>query len=673
MSKERIKPSQFQIFDSNVIGFDETISLSDDQKTDLESLYAQSIGSFKAGSILIGKVIDKDNDGITVDINHKSNGIVPSYEFNPIELKQLQIGSPIEVMIEELENADGVISLSYEKAKASRAWERVNTIYKNNQAIEGVVTSKVKGGLYVDIGITAFLPGSQIDVQRVTDFDQWIGQKITAYIIKLIPKRGNVIISRRKYIHEQKSEVRKGVLENISEGQIIVGVVKNITKYGAFVDVGGVDGLLHITDMTWSRIEDPNEVLKIGDEVTVKILSFDRLNEKISLGMKQLAENPWDQLDASVESGSVVKGTIISIKDYGIFVEVARGVEGLVHISEISWTDRITDLHKHFKVGQEIEALVVSLERKNRRMSLSIKQLEKSPWEAVFESYEIGQKVHGKVTNIADFGFFVQIAPGVDGLVHVSDISWTQHIKHPSEMYKKDDMVDAVVIDINKQKRKISLSIKALAENPWLSIGEKLPVGSQITGTVIKIAEFGAFVRLDESGIEAFIHSSECSETPNTPVEEAVKVGQNYSFRVIRVSPEEQKIGLSLRKSHGDDSRRSSGGDRGERSERSSGEGRGDRNDRGGDRGPKRSGERTGGGERSDRGGDRSEKRNDRGGDRGGDRNDRGDRGSYAKSNKDKAPSQATSSSASSSTKKSALQIELEKLMQQQSKQAKDE
>ncbi len=643
MSKERTKPSQFQVFDTNVIGFDEIINMSEEQKSDLATYYAKNTGSFKIGSIISGKVVEKNGDGITVDISHKSNGIVSSYEFNSIELKQLQIGSSIEVMIEELENADGVISLSYEKAKASRAWERVTQIYKNNQPIEGVVTSKVKGGLYVDIGITAFLPGSQIDVQRVTDFDQWIGQRITAYIIKLIPKRGNVIISRRKYIHEQKSEARKDALENLSEGQVINGTVKNITKYGAFVEIGGVDGLLHITDMTWSRIEDPNEILKIGDSVTVKILSFDRLNEKISLGMKQLTENPWEQLSSTIEAGSTVKGIIISIKDYGIFVEVAKGVEGLIHISEISWTDRITDLHKHFRIGQEIEALVVSLERKNRRMSLSIKQLEKSPWEAVFESYAIGQKVQGKVTNIADFGFFVQIAPGVDGLVHVSDISWTQHIKHPSEMYKKDDVVEAIVIDINKQKKKISLSIKALAENPWSTIGDKLPVGTQVGGTVIKIAEFGAFVRLEESGIEAFIHSSECSDTPNTPVDEAIQAGKHYTFRVVRVSPEEQKIGLSLRKQHGEESR-----SRTEKSDRSEKVDRHERTER-----PERSSERSG--DRNERsGGDKGDKRRDRGSDRGG-----------ARDNKEKSPSQATSSS-STTQKKSAFQLELEKLMQQQ-------
>jgi len=552
MAKERIKAIQFKIFDSNIISASEKSELVNLNDSDLKSLYDKKSESFKVNCIVSGSILEKADDGIKVDINYKSNGLIPIYEFNPIELKDFKIGDKIEVMIEELENADGAIVLSYEKAKSTRAWEKIAQLYKNNKPVEGVVTNKVPGGLCVDIGITVFLPGSQIDTQRVIDFDQWVGKRIQAYIIKMMPKRGNVVISRRKYMHEQKSEVRKGIIDTLTEGQTISGVVKNITKYGAFIDIGGVDGLLHITDMTWSRIEDPTEIIKIGETITVKVLTFDRVNEKISLGMKQLSENPWNDLAESINIGSTIKGKIISIKDYGVFIEVMRGVEGLVHISEISWTDRINDLNKHYKVGQEIEAMVVSLERKNRRMSLSIKQLEKNPWDAVLEKYQIGQTITGKVTNIADFGFFVQIAAGVDGLVHVSDISWTQHIKHPSDIYNKGDIIEAKIIDINHAKKKISLSIKELKENPWKDIAEKLPVGSMITGKVIKIAEFGAFVRLQNSEIEAFIHSSECSDNSNTPHDTVLSVGSEYTFKVLRVSPEEQKIGLSLRKNSED-------------------------------------------------------------------------------------------------------------------------
>jgi small subunit ribosomal protein S1 len=547
MSKQKIKPQQFCTFDPNLINSAEYLELVDSQEVSLEALYQKKTGCYKVNSIVTGIVLAKEDEGVSVDISYKSNGFVPAYEFNPVEFKEIKTGDTLEVMIEELENKTGPITLSYEKAKAARTWQRIADLYRDNKPVEGVVTAKVKGGLYVDIGITVFLPGSQIDTQRVTDFDQWIGQKIQAYIVKLMPKRGNVIISRRKYMHEQKSEVRKGIIENLSEGLVVNGIVKNITKYGAFIDIGGVDGLLHITDMTWSRIEDPTEIIAIGQTIPVKILSFDKGNEKISLGMKQLTENPWDNLPESIIAGSVIKGTVISIKDYGIFVEYNKGIEGLVHISEISWTNRINDLHKYFKVGQEVEAVVVSLERKNRRMSLSIKQLEKNPWNSVVDDFEVGRKVTGKVTNIADFGFFVQLAPGVDGLVHISDISWTQHIKHPSDIYKKDDIVEAIITDINKQKRKISLSIKGLTENPWNKIAEQLTVGTQVVGTVIKIAEFGAFIRLKDSDIEAFIHSSECSDTPNTPIDSTLKVGQELTFKVIRLAPEEQKIGLSLK------------------------------------------------------------------------------------------------------------------------------
>lgn len=548
MSKERIKSTQFQTFDPNIISAGEyaaAVSVSD---TALKALYDSQVDSYALNSIVRGKIIEKTADGFRIDIAYKSNGFVSFSEFNAIELQELAAGSVIEVMIEELENNQGAVTLSYERAKATRSWERIASLYKENKPVEGVVTSKVQGGLCVDIGITVFLPGSQIDTQRVTDFDSWIGKKIQAYIIKLMPKRGNVVISRRKFIYEQKSEARKGIMDAFHEGQVVQGVVKNITKYGAFVDIGGVDGLLHITDMTWSRIEDQTELMNIGDVVTVKILSFDKENEKISLGMKQLTDNPWNNLDESLQVGSSIKGKIISIKDYGVFIEVIRGVEGLVHISEISWTDRISDLNKHFKIGQEVEASIVALERKNRRMSLSIKQLEKNPWDKVFEEYKVGQVVKGKVTNIADFGFFVQIAPGIDGLVYVSDISWTQHIKHPSDFYAKGQEIEAVIIDINHAKKKIALSVKELTQNPWMTIAEKIAVGDMVTGSVTKITEFGAFVKLNNIDVEAFIHASECSDVNNTQIADVLKLHNEYTFKVIRVSAEEQKIGLSLKK-----------------------------------------------------------------------------------------------------------------------------
>jgi small subunit ribosomal protein S1 len=543
MAKTRIRQDQFRTFDINVLGATEYLDILKQDKNNLAELYKGKHLAHKLNDIISGEIIEKSNDGIVIDIKYKSNGFVQAGEFEKEEYKNINIGDNVDVTIEELENKNSIIALSYEKAKSAKVWKKIAQYYEENKPVEGVITGKVKGGLYVDIGITVFLPGSQIDTQRVTDFDQWVGKKIQAYIIKLMPKRGNVIISRRKYIYDQKSDIRKEVLDNLSVDQVIQGTVKNITKYGAFVDIGGVDGLLHITDMTWSRIEFPTEIIKIGDVISVKVLSFDKETEKVSLGMKQLMDNPWDQLPENITTGSIIKGNIISIKDYGIFVEIMKGVEGLVHISEISWTSKVSDLHKAFEVGQEMETIIASLERKNRRMSLSIKQMEKNPWDVIFDKYEVGQKITGKITNIADFGFFVQIANGIDGLVHVSDISWTQHIKHPSDIYKKDDVVNVIIIDINKQKRKISLSVKELTENPWTKISEKVSVGSYITGSVVNIAEFGAFVKLQNSEIEAFIHASEFPQENK----EELKIGSEYNFRVIKVSPEEQKIGLSLR------------------------------------------------------------------------------------------------------------------------------
>lgn len=544
MSKELLKPQQFRRAELRFD--DESFQLNEQQKGELSALYEGTLDRFKPGSIIKGTVIKASAEGVLIDIDYKSEGLISAYEFSEHELKRLAPGSEIEVMLDELENSDGNVILSYEKAKAMKAWDSIMKLYEENKPVEGIVTHKVKGGLSVDIGIPAFLPGSQVDIQRVTDFDQFVGQSITASIIKINPKRGNVIISRRKFLNEQRAETRKKILETLQPGSVIQGTVKNITNYGVFIDIGGVDGLLHITDMTWGRIAHPSELVRIGETVTVKVLSFDKVNEKISLGMKQLSHNPWEELDPSIQVGSRIKGTISSITDYGLFVEVQSGVEGLVHISEISWTDRINDLHKHFKVGETIEALVVSLDKENRRMSLSIKQLEKNPWDAISEQYEIGQKISGKVSNVTEFGIFVQLAPGIDGLVHISDFSWTEHIEHPADRYKKGDEVEAVIIGINKQNKKISLGIKQLTPNPWEEIEKKYPVGSTIEGEVSKITNFGAFVKLP-TGIEGLVHISELSGDNVEKVEDFLKVGQIATFKVIKVSPEEHKLGLSLK------------------------------------------------------------------------------------------------------------------------------
>lgn len=544
MSKERLKAQQFS--SSEIIWQDEQFQLPEEQVKELSELYTSTLNQFKPGSIIKGRIVKTSADGVLVDINYKSDGLIPMYEFSEHELKRLTPGSEIEVILDELENIDGNVILSYEKAKAMKAWDAIMKLYETQSPVEGVVTHKVKGGLSVDIGIPAFLPGSQVDVQRVTDFDQFVGQPITASIIKVNQKRGNVIISRRKYLQEQRVESRKKILDTIVEGSVIQGTVKNITNYGVFIDIGGVDGLLHITDMTWGRISHPSELVNIGDVVTVKVLSFDKNNEKISLGLKQLSDNPWQAMSDKIQVGAQVKGVISSITDYGLFVEVEKGVEGLVHISEISWTDRITDLHKHYRVGQEIEAIVISLDKEHRRMSLSIKQLEKNPWDMIEEQFTQGQRIKGKISNITDFGVFVQLLPGVDGLVHISDISWTEHIEHPQDIFKKGDEIEAVILSINKQNKKISLGIKQLTPNPWEEIERSYPVGSLVEGEISRVTNFGAFVKLP-TGIEGLIHASELTGNGAQKPEDVVKVGDKVQVKVIKVSQDEHKIGLTLR------------------------------------------------------------------------------------------------------------------------------
>lgn len=546
MSKEVIKPRQFAHADRALLE-EALLSHSAEQKQDMAALYSGMLDKVASGKLVKGTVLKVENDGILVDINFKSDGFIPRYEFSEHELKKFKTGDAIEVILDELESAEGNVILSYEKAKALKAWDEITRLFEEGKPAEGTVTHKVKGGLSVDIGIPAFLPGSQIDLQRVVDFDQYVGQSITASIIKINKKRGNVIISRRKHLSDARSESRKKVLDTLSENQVIQGMVKNITNYGVFIDIGGVDGLLHITDMTWGRISHPSEMVKIGDTITVKVLSFDKNNEKISLGLKQLSDNPWEKAAESLSVGQKIKGKIASITDYGLFVEVFKGVEGLVHISEVSWTDRINDLHSKFKVGQDIEVLVVSLDKENRRMSLSVKQLEKNPWDQVEEQFKVGQHVKGTISNITDFGIFVQLLPGIDGLVHISDLSWTEHIDHPSDIFKKGDMVEAVVLAVDKGNKKISLGIKQLQQDPWDNIEKEYPTGSIVEGTVSKITNFGAFVKLP-SGIEGLVHISELSNQNVNKVEDILKVGQKEQFKVINVNKEERKLGLSLKK-----------------------------------------------------------------------------------------------------------------------------
>lgn len=548
MSKEVTRPSQFaraNILDALSEG---DVILNEEQALELRGLYEEFFSICKPGKIVVGKVASVGNDGILVDINYKSNGLVPRYEFTDKELRTFKVGDAIEVMLNQLESPEGTVDLSYEKAKAHKAWDSIIKLFEEEKPVEGLVTHKVKGGLSVDIGIPAFLPGSQVDIQRVTDFDQYVGQTIVANIIKVNKKRGNVIISRRKHLSDSRAEVRKKVLDILEVGQVIKGLVKNITNYGVFIDIGGVDGLLHITDMTWGRISHPSEVVRIGDSIDVKVLSFDKDTEKISLGMKQMSGNPWENIKPEIAIGSRIKGKVSSITDYGLFVEIQKGVEGLVHISEISWIDRINDLKKHYSIGDEIEAIVISFDKDNRRMSLSVKQLEKNPWEAVESEFKVGEKVKGAISNITDFGIFVQLKPGIDGLVHVSDLSWTEHIDHPGSLYKKGQEVEAIVLNIDSASKKISLGIKQLSKDPWDAIEQHYKVGDVVEGEISKITNFGMFVKL-KTGIEGLVHISEINDEKKTDekIGNFFTIGEKKQFRVIKVSKEEHKLGLSTR------------------------------------------------------------------------------------------------------------------------------
>jgi len=468
--------SPFNASNSSAELLEELYTLTDEQRSELVGLYEDIFNQFQLGKIIKGKIVSKDSGGVLVDVSYKSNGLIPSYEFSDYELRKLKIDDEIDVLLDRLEDENGNVVLSYQKAKSLRAWDQLLSFAEKDEPVRGVVIHKVKGGLSVDIGVPAFLPGSQVDIQRVTDFDHFVGQEIICKILKVNKKRGNVIVSRRRYLEDQRSEDKKKALETLAEGQVLQGVVKNITNYGVFVDVGGIDGLLHITDMSWRRISHPSELVKIGDTITVKVISFDKKHEKISLGMKQLEENPWEKVEEKYEIGKKLKGKISSITDYGLFVEVDKGVEGLVHISEVSWTERINNLSKHYSVGDEIEVVIVALDKDNRRMSLSIKRMSEDPWKVVAEKFNVGDTFSGPITNITDFGIFVQLYDGVDGLAHISDISWTEHIVHPADRYKKGDVVKVKVLSIDPENKKISLGIKQLEPDPWENIGEEYPI-----------------------------------------------------------------------------------------------------------------------------------------------------------------------------------------------------
>ncbi len=537
--------------------------LDDEEASDMsqfEELFEQSLRSFQEGEIIEGTVVSVQNDYVMVDIGYKSEGLIPSREFvNGDGNLKVKPGDVIEVLLERWNPEDGTLRLSYSRAIRRKVWDDVIKAFEAKEPVEVTTVSKVKGGLTVRIGetiggIKAFLPYSQIDVRPHPNLDSMIGQKFMCSILDYNRKRENVVVSRRELLEKEMEEKKKETLESLEEGQEREGIVKNITDYGVFVDLGGIDGLLHVTDISWGRVEHPSKVFKVGDTVKVKVLSFDREKEKVALGIKQLTEDPWLRAAEKYPEGAKVSGKVVSLTEYGAFVQLEEGVEGLIHVSEMSWTKRIRHPKQVLSVGDEVETMVLKVDPEARRISLGLKQVKPNPWDLVKERYPEGTVIEGKVKNITEFGLFIGIEEGIDGLVHISDLSWSKRIKHPSEMFKKGDKIQAVVLNIDKDKERFSLGVKQLHPDPWESAPERYPVGSRVSGKITNVTDFGIFVELEE-GIEGLIHVSEIAAgRPKSPVGK-YEVGDEITAMVINVSPKDRRIGLSIKKMAEDEER----------------------------------------------------------------------------------------------------------------------
>ena len=499
------------------------------------------------GEVVKGTVEKISDQGVIINIGFKSEGIVPLEEFKVGDQITVKPGDEVDVFVKQLENHEGYVELSRADAVRMQTWDQIENAYKNNVTLTAHVTDRIKGGLRVDIGgIQAFLPGSQVDIRPVRNLDTFRNKDIEVRVLKVNKKRGNIVLSRKAVLEEQNASRKGDTLKTLEEGIIVEGQVKNITEYGAFIDLGGLDGLLHITDMSWSRIQNPNEIFKVGETIQVKVLKFDRDRERVSLGYKQLIPDPWASISERYPLGLRVKGKVVSLTDYGAFIELEPGIEGLVHVSEMSWSKRVKHPSKLLATGQEIEAQVLEVDSHNRRISLGIKQIEANPWETLPQRYAVGSRVKGRVRNLTDFGAFIEIEDGIDGLVHVSDISWTKRIKHPSEALKKNQEVEAVITTIDTENRRLSLSIKDLEPNAWDRFFSEHRPGDLVTGKVTRFANFGAFVEL-EDGIEGLCHVSELSDQHVEKPEDAVKVGQQLQFKILKMDREAKKIGLSAR------------------------------------------------------------------------------------------------------------------------------
>ncbi len=518
---------------------------------DFATMFAQSEargGQIEEGKVVGDTVIQLTKDYAVIDIGYKSEGQVPINEFAPAPGQEpaVKVGDHVEVLVESRENDTGMVVLSKEKADKMRIWDEISAACERDELVEGVIVGRVKGGLSVDIGVKAFLPGSQVDIRPVRNLDKLIGEKFKFKVIKFNKKRGNIVLSRRVLLEKEREELKKETLKNLKEGAVLKGVVKNLTDYGAFIDLGGIDGLLHVTDMSWGRIGHPSEMFEVGQEVRIVVLKFDPASERVSLGMKQIQEDPWHRADEKYPVGSRVSGKVVSLTDYGAFIELEQGVEGLVHVSEMSWTKRVKHPSKLVNVADKVEAVVLDIDPKAKRISLGMKQIEANPWTLLEDKYPIGSVIRGEVRNVTDFGIFVGVEEGIDGLVHVSDISWNERIKHPGEKFKKGDVVEAVVLNIDVENERFSLGIKQIQPDPWTTLSERHPIGSRLKGRVTKVTDFGAFVEI-EPGIEGLVHVSELRDERVENPRDVVKETEEIEVKVIDMDQQERKVALSVK------------------------------------------------------------------------------------------------------------------------------
>jgi small subunit ribosomal protein S1 len=519
--------------------------VADAPEESMEDWFNRGVGDIEEGEVVRGRVVEVRDSEVLVDIGYKSEGTIAMEEFRHVGTLP-KVGDEIEVYLESKEDSEGLIVLSKDKADKIKVWDAISKSHDSGTPVEGKVVEVVKGGLSVDVGVRAFLPGSQVDLRPVKNLASMLGQMIRAKVIKLNRRRGNVVLSRRAVLEEEREEKRKHTLSVLSEGMVLTGAVKNITDYGAFIDLGGIDGLLHVTDMSWGRVGHPSEIFQIGDQVEVVVLHFDRETGRVSLGYKQKSSDPWAVVDERYPVGAKAQGRVVSLTNYGAFVELEPGVEGLVHVSEMSWTRRVRHPSKLVNVGDMVDVMVLDVNKATKRISLGMKQVEADPWATIDERYKPGERVEGKVRNLTDFGAFVELEPGVDGLLHISDMSWTRNIGHPSEILKKGQSIDTQILNVDRDNKRISLGLKQIQPDPWESVSQRYPMGSRVTGKIVRLTDFGAFVEL-EPGVDGLLHVSQMSTRPIASPSDLVNVGDELTLMVIRVDPNERRIGLSLK------------------------------------------------------------------------------------------------------------------------------